>query len=412
MATHDSDTRNTNDEREDRSNLGTPARQSTSEEASKVSLTRQAPTEPIPKRIWHTYTSYAFGRIEHEYALEQKNQCIRSQLGSTTTTRSSVNSFMHGVAHTVGVIQPRFTFDRSDFPYPASFLSAINEPDRSRRQGNGEDIMNADPSPERNDPAQEERGILTTVNTRKSAEHQLSKFKNRKLGFGTRWFGITRWSEIRSQTPVQPTYIVLGVFPRGYANPRETVVFIDRPEQLFLRLHWAAFRLRGLTSSLFSLRHVKEFRLYKCDSQRGIHESIDLDSYGTGDLRLLLATYKQWYVTDYMAKQWAMWIHTVLNEGSHKVPKGSYSLELVLDWSAKRISVVVLLPVLLSIAIDIWLNSKDWTDLATIQTAWGTASYIVTAGGRKLSLQWVEMFQKANRSVTAALLGILSSISD
>ncbi|KAF3060053.1 hypothetical protein GL218_04744 [Daldinia childiae] len=387
MATHDSDTRNVDAESETRSNLGTPTRRSMSEETSKLSITRQAPTEPIPKRIWHTYTNYAFGWIEHEYALEQKNQCIRSQLGTTTTTRSSVNSFMHGVAHTVGAIQPSFTFDRSDFPYPASFISATNEQERPRQQqSNREDVLNADPSPERSDPAQEERGILTLVDTNQSVGSSPSKFKKRRLGFGTRWFGITRWSEIRSQTQVQPTYIVLGVFPRGYANPRETVVFIDRPEQLFLRLHWAAFRLRGLTSSLFSLRHVKEFRLYKCDSQRGTHESVDLDSYGTGDLRLLLATYKQWYVTDYMAKQWAVWIHTVLNEDSHKVPKGSYSLELVLDWSAKRISAVVLLPVLLSIAIGIWLNSMDWADLATIQTAWGTASYVVTAGGRKSPL--------------------------
>ncbi|KAI0122439.1 hypothetical protein F4814DRAFT_408734 [Daldinia grandis] len=396
MATNASETKNIDARSESQRNPSTPTRRSTSEEGSKVSLTGQAPTEPIPKRIWHTYTSYAFGRIEHENALEQKNQCIRSQLGTTATTHSSANLFMHGVVHTVGVIQPRFTFDRSDFPYPASFQSAINEKERPRRQeGNREDAMNADRSPERSDPAQQERGILAGVNGGKSAGSQPSKFKKRRLGFGTRWFGITRWSEIRSQTPVQPTYIVLGVFPRGYANPREMVVFINRPEQLFFRLSWAAFRLRGLTSSLFSLRHVKEFRLYKCDSQRGTHEPIDLDSYGTSDLRLLLATYKQWYVTDYMAKQWAIWIHTVLNDGSHKVPKGSYSLELVLDWSAKRISAVVLLPILLSIAIGIWLNSKDWTDLATIQTAWGTASYIVTAGG-----------------LTAALLGILGSISD
>lgn len=48
-----------------------------------------------------------------------------------------------------------------------------------------------------------------------------------------------------------------------------------------------------------------------------------------------------------------------------------------------RITIIVFVPVLLSLAVGIWLNANDWTDLATIQTAWGTASYIVTAGGGK-----------------------------
>lgn len=70
-----------------------------------------------------------------------------------------------------------------------------------------------------------------------------------------------------------------------------------------------------------------------------------------------------------------------MNNNSHDVLHGSYSLELVLGWSSTRISVVVLLPVLLSLAIGIYLNSSNWSDLATIQTAWGTASFVVTAGG-------------------------------
>jgi hypothetical protein len=67
------------------------------------------------------------------------------------------------------------------------------------------------------------------------------------------------------------------------------------------------------------------------------------------------------------------------------VLNGTYALELVPDWSVARISIVVLLPVLLSLAIGLWLNASAWTDLATIQTAWGTASYIVTTGGCKFS---------------------------
>lgn len=100
------------------------------------------------------------------------------------------------------------------------------------------------------------------------------------------------------------------------------------------------------------------------------------------DLSLLGDVYKRWYVPRHTVEEWARWIHQEFNIGSHYVDEGKYSLELVLEWSATRISIVVLFPVLLSLAVGLWLNAQDWTDLATIQTAWGTASYIVTAGGR------------------------------
>jgi hypothetical protein len=96
--------------------------------------------------------------------------------------------------------------------------------------------------------------------------------------------------------------------------------------------------------------------------------------------------YKSWYVPSHSALIWANWIHQTLNNSSLDVVDGTYAIEVVLDWSATRISIVVLFPVLLSLAIGLWLNSAAWTDLATIQTAWGTASYVVTAGGCKFLL--------------------------
>lgn len=125
----------------------------------------------------------------------------------------------------------------------------------------------------------------------------------------------------------------------------------------------------------------------------GTHERVDLDSSGLADLHLLLDTYKHWHVPHYITQAWANWIHQTLNNGSHDVLKGNYALELVLDWSMTRITIVVLLPVLLSLGIGLWLNSAAWTDLATIQTAWGTASYVVTAGGCKLSW-WFRLYCK------------------
>ncbi|KAK1723149.1 uncharacterized protein BDZ83DRAFT_627166 [Colletotrichum acutatum] len=52
-------------------------------------------------------------------------------------------------------------------------------------------------------------------------------------------------------------------------------------------------------------------------------------------------------------------------------------IELVLDWSVTRFAVVILTPVVLSLVIGLWFNSKDWTDRTTIQTAWSIASGFV-----------------------------------
>ena len=122
----------------------------------------------------------------------------------------------------------------------------------------------------------------------------------------------------------------------------------------------------------------------QCNPELETHKRVDLDSNGVTDLKLLFDNYNKWRVPDAISRDWADWVHKTLNNESLDVRKGSYSLELVLDWSATRITIVVFLPVLLSLAVGIWLNSANWTDLATIQTAWGTASYIVTAGGCKL----------------------------
>ena len=123
----------------------------------------------------------------------------------------------------------------------------------------------------------------------------------------------------------------------------------------------------------------------KCDPINGTHERVTLDNNGLADVQLLVDTYKRWWVPGYTAQVWADWIHRVLNNTSQDVTQGSYSIEIVLGWSISRITTVILFPVLLSLVIGIWMNSRDWTDLSTIQTAWGTASYIVTAGGRKFA---------------------------
>ncbi|UQC79307.1 uncharacterized protein CLUP02_04786 [Colletotrichum lupini] len=172
-------------------------------------------------------------------------------------------------------------------------------------------------------------------------------------------------------------------------------MFCHQPKGLFRELSREIFRLRGFWKTFLSLRHVKGFRLYKCNAKEGTHERVDLDNNGAADLQLLLHTYKQWRVPEHIALAWGDWMHQELNNDSHDVLNGKYSLEIVLGWSVARIAVVILIPVVLSLVIGLWFNSKDWTDLTTIQTAWSIASYIVTAGG-----------------FVAALLGIMSSLAD
>ncbi|KAI1805572.1 hypothetical protein F4811DRAFT_569955 [Daldinia bambusicola] len=309
--------------------------------------------------------------MHYEEILEQANLCVRSQLvyslASSRIERQPAQQ------------EPGFSAEHNinnapGFPYPTAFLDALREYNLPHPEHVQHNIIQVPAgTPMHNN--HEIRGPLISTTGELGA------------GLSANCFGMTYNSTVESAYHLQPIYLVIGIFPRGHANPQERVVFVRDPKKFLSQLRWAVFYLRGWTRSLFSLRH--------CGLERGTHESVALDSDGVADLGLLLDAYTHWRNSDNTALIWADWIHQVLNNSSHDVRKGSYSLELVLGWSAKRISAVVLLPVLLSLAIGIWLNSSNWSDLATIQTAWGTASYIATAGG-----------------LTAALLGILSSIAD
>lgn len=57
------------------------------------------------------------------------------------------------------------------------------------------------------------------------------------------------------------------------------------------------------------------------------------------------------------------------------------SLELLLGWCPIKILVVVILPVVLSLAIGTWYMQVT----GDVQTAWTIASYIVTAAGDEFS---------------------------
>ncbi|KAK6953449.1 hypothetical protein Daesc_005753 [Daldinia eschscholtzii] len=332
---------------------------------SNTSLLRRAPSKPIPRRAWLMFLDLNRAELHYENVLEQVNLCIRSQLGySSAGSKIKWSSDQQGLEASFG----NNKHNASGFPYPKAFLNALDEyglphpgyvpPVQQNTQLPAGALQYQNVQPPMDDDCRS-RGPLAKTGA------------DFEAGFSNRLFGITYHTTTESEYHLQPIYLVIGIFPKGHANPREKIVFITNPEKLFSRLHWA------------------------CDFERGTHKPVTLDSNGVADLRLLLDAYNYWRTPENTAPIWADWIHQVLNNSSHDVHNGLYSLEIVLGWSAKRISAVVLLPILLSLALGIWLNSRNWSDLATIQTAWGTASYIATAGG-----------------LSAALLGILSSIAD
>ncbi|KAK0611631.1 hypothetical protein B0T14DRAFT_571508 [Immersiella caudata] len=193
-------------------------------------------------------------------------------------------------------------------------------------------------------------------------------------------------------------YLVLGIFSAVDCQPRERVVVI-RPkdeERLFLKVRLATLRLRG-ASYFFSLKSVKAFRLYRCMTSTGSHQQLEIDNAALADLRQFKAAYKkQPWPSAAVNEKWTQWVFDCLDNRSLDImDEAAYSLEIVLGWSPSRIAIAVLSPVLLSLAVGLWFNSRDWTDLATIQTAWGVASYIATAGG-----------------LVAAVLGIISGLAD
>ena len=81
-------------------------------------------------------------------------------------------------------------------------------------------------------------------------------------------FGISKATVHGNEVPITPVYMVFGIIDRNSSVPHERIVFISKPHELFWRLRWAIFRLRGVGRTLFSLKHIKEFRLYRVSNDR------------------------------------------------------------------------------------------------------------------------------------------------
>lgn len=215
-------------------------------------------------------------------------------------------------------------------------------------------------------------------------------------------------------------YLVMGIISAVDRQPVERIMFLREKDfkNLFWKMRLETVRLRGLRYFL-SLKSVKAFRLYRCVTSTGAHKQLELDSSALSDLKQLRAAYKKRpWPPAVVNEEWARWVVDCLDGGSLDIlNEDAYSLEIVLGWSPSRISIAVLSPVALSLIVGFWFNSRDWTDLATIQTAWGVASYIATAGGCKSQSghpnTTYDKWRKTDGAiVVAAVLGIISGLAD
>jgi hypothetical protein len=76
-----------------------------------------------------------------------------------------------------------------------------------------------------------------------------------------------------------------------------------------------------------------------------------------------------------VARAWQGWVHKNLNNSKNNPLEGRYSLQLIYDWSSYRLSAVVSIPLLLSLAIGTWYMMGQ----GDVVTSWTLALYIVTA---------------------------------
>ncbi|KAI3317424.1 hypothetical protein HD806DRAFT_515017 [Xylariaceae sp. AK1471] len=207
---------------------------------------------------------------------------------------------------------------------------------------------------------------------------------------------ISKKTKEKRKKPKAPQhFVVIGIFSPLTGIPHERLVVISKPKHLFRDLWWGIMRLRGI-EAFVSLKDVKGFAVYKCEPFTPSHSREKLNQSGKEYMAQLFQAYHSWTPEHKVVEAWMEWIDTALNHKS-KDPKAGdmLSIELILGWSVFRISIAILIPVLLSLGIGLWLNSSDWADNGTIQTAWGVASYIATAG-----------------AFLGALLAVISGVSD
>lgn len=228
--------------------------------ANKATLTQRAPNGPIPSKTWELFFNpFSWASFTWQHHLEQKFPCIRSQTATFSTTSK--------ITSTSTPVTSLMTQGREivSFPYPSAFRELVSALDPRMSLEDPEAGGSGSAITQTSEPRDAAPSILSSddhVSERVQQQQQVNTVSWQVRLFET--IGVKRtWETKRDRQALEPVYVVLGVFPRGHANPRERVVFVNKPKHLFWKLSWGIFCLRGVTGSFFSLRHVKGFRLYK-----------------------------------------------------------------------------------------------------------------------------------------------------
>jgi hypothetical protein len=105
---------------------------------------------------------------------------------------------------------------------------------------------------------------------------------------------------------------------------------------------------------------------------------------------------------------WQGWIHKNLNGGKNMPLEGRYSLQLIYDWSSYRLTIIVAVPLLLSLVIGFWyMNSQG-----DVVTAWTLALYIVTAAAGEFLWKSRACSYADCKAALIGLLAIIGTLKD
>lgn len=218
-------------------------------------------------------------------------------------------------------------------------------------------------------------------------EHSRNSSKGRCPVFSERW-EATR-GDIKKQVEnimgEQPSYIVVGWFLRSALHPQEKILQFENPEELFVALRKGERSLRGWRR-FFSLKGLRGFGLYKCDISRGAHIPLALNASQEAVLAQLFLAYRasRRHADADVARAWQGWVQKNLNDSKRNPLEGRYSLQLKYEWSSYRLTTIVAIPLLLSLAIGFWYMS-----VGDVVTAWTLALYIVTAAAALIALMTI-----------------------
>ncbi len=154
---------------------------------------------------------------------------------------------------------------------------------------------------------------------------------------------------------------------------------------------------------------------YQCNWEPGVRKRVVLDQKGQNDSQILLRAYKSWFRLGRIDDSWTQWINATLNNSSNDPlsPRSgeAFSIDIILDWSAFRMSVVILLSILLSLAIGFgWIHKTGMTlQLFRQQGKW---LHILRLLEHVRFLKIGSGYTLSSTLVMAALLTIVSRISD